>query len=118
MLQTVPSKSLARRDLKSDPCPQSCWITKIRTTRPAARTASPNVIQYEKETLRYISAQTAMNDTNEEPAYQRLLQRSGFWNPAVASRNSLLSDGVPCRRSRSIVDPDNKGASPMVSTRI
>jgi hypothetical protein len=46
-----------------------------------------------------MSAQTAMNDTNEEPACQRLLQRSGLWNLAVASFNPLLSVGVPGRQS-------------------
>ncbi len=41
-----PTKSLAVRDLKNEPCPQSCWMMKRRTSNPAVGIARRSVSQY------------------------------------------------------------------------
>jgi len=39
-LHNLPTILFARRDAKSEPWPQSCWIMNNRTRKPAAGTAS------------------------------------------------------------------------------
>ena len=40
-----PTQSLAARRRKKEPCPQSCWIMKRRTRKPAAGTATSRLSQ-------------------------------------------------------------------------
>ncbi len=54
---TNPQKSLAFRDLKNEPCPQSWKMIKARTTKPAASMTSGIVSQTETFMLRYMRYQ-------------------------------------------------------------
>ena len=45
---SVPTKLLARCDLKNEPWPQSCRMMKMRIRKPPASTATGRPSQYEK----------------------------------------------------------------------
>src|SRR5690348_3498271 len=56
-----------------------------------------------------------MNGTSDEPACQRLFQRTGVWNRAVADLKSLWSGWVPRGRSRPFIvaiEPATSAALP------
>ena len=73
-----PVMSLASRDLKKEPWPQSWKMMKVRTSKPPARIASGSVSHHDTATLRYIKYQTSAYDPNELTICQLARHVEGF----------------------------------------
>src|SRR5690242_20337296 len=72
-----PRTSLALRDLKNEPWPQSCWMMKMRTRNPAARTARPMVSHQEMDRVKYIATHSSTYGPKESTICQMLRQSVG-----------------------------------------
>src|SRR6266536_56098 len=86
-----PTTSLAPRDLKNEPCPQSWKMIKIRTKNAPAKAASGIVNQYDTERLRYIRYQSRPYGTMVFTICQRARPREGCWYLATISFQGAVS---------------------------
>ena len=71
-LQTRPSHSFAARLRKKAPWPQSCWMMKMRTIRPAAGSARARLSQGEMPPAQYIAAIRAKKGRKVAAIWPRL----------------------------------------------
>ena len=85
-LHSLPISSFARRDLKNEPCPQSCWMMKMRTRNPAASADIGSVIQSPTARHRYIAMQVAKNPPNDDASCPRLRANIGARKAIVLER--------------------------------
>jgi len=69
---------LARDDRKNAPCPQSCWMMKMRTRKPAASTDSGELIQSDIPRHRYTAAQVTINPPTDVANCPRLRAKIGL----------------------------------------
>ena len=86
-----PISSFAHRDLKNEPCPQSCWIMNMRTRNPAASIDIGNVIHSDTARHRYIAVQVAKNPPNEVGIYPRLDANIGAEKPWSQKASGLVA---------------------------
>src|SRR5215204_5284778 len=92
----MPSRLLARCERKNEPWPQSCWMMKMRTRKPAASTDSGSAAHIEMPRHRYIATMVATNPPNDVAICPRLRARIGVWNDFVPSRMyDRLSEAGP-----------------------
>src|SRR2546421_11615496 len=94
-----PTISLAFRDGRNEPCPQSWKMIKSRTRKPAARTANGAASHQESIRLRWIKYQSAAYGTSEFTNCQMPRHTAGFWYFATMSlhagrRDSRSDSGI------------------------
>lgn len=95
----IPSQSLAALDLKNAPCPQSCWIMKIRNMNPAAGTARTKVSQYPYRSENHISVHNAKKDRMDDSNCQILLWKLGSRYRSSIGSNAAKSSFAGVRPS-------------------
>src|SRR5881628_3803499 len=74
-----PVMSLAFRDLKNEPCPQSWKMMKTRTRNAPARIASGAVIHQDTARVWYIRYQSSAKGQSVLTSCQRARPVDGFW---------------------------------------
>src|SRR5580765_980290 len=74
-----PTTSLATRDLKNDPWPQSWKMIKIRTRKAPASIASGSVSHHETDRLKYMPYQRSAKGTRVFTICQTARHVDGSW---------------------------------------
>src|SRR4051812_26448356 len=80
-----PTMSLAQRERKYEPCPQSWKIIKIRTKKPPAKIASGTTSHHDTASARYIKYQSSAYGTNVLTICQMARGNDGCWYSATTA---------------------------------
>src|SRR5258707_1372926 len=86
-----PTTSLAARDLKNEPCPQSWKMMNTRTRNAPARIGSGSVIQYDTAVLRNIKYQSSAYGPRVLMICKSARHVEGFWYCATISFQAAVS---------------------------